>query len=179
MNIKVKNIQEKDIDFVLINEFSINPEFVKLYNCSIDLSKYRVVEVIHSLMDDMLGESDITVIFSNGINRHALLIENKINAIAMPEQSNRYFLRAEKQVGKDLYHTYDIFIVAPQKYLEINSEAQKYPNQLSYEKILEYLRQLDNRKFQTTCLSNFRLSLTPVMNLTLARPSFTSFIISP
>lgn len=54
MKIDAKNVQEKDIYFLFIQEFSSNNQF-----------------------------------------RHALLIENKINAVTMPKQSSRHIQRGE------------------------------------------------------------------------------------
>ena len=49
-------------------------------------------------MDQEDGESDITVILSNEINKIALLIEDKIDAHAMPMQPERYIKRGKKGI---------------------------------------------------------------------------------
>lgn len=152
MEIVIKNVQEKDIDFLFIREFSSNVQFFSLFLDEKIYKSFKVEKIIHSLMDDSLGETDITVILSNNKIRHALLIENKINAIAMPEQSSRYQQRGDKQVKEGLYNSYDVFIVAPQEYLDNNSEAKKYPNKISYERIMKLLSSLQNKEFQVAML---------------------------
>jgi hypothetical protein len=103
-------------------------------------------------MDDSLGETDVTVILSNGKRRHAFLIENKINAIAMSNQANRYINRGAKQIKQGLYDSFQVFIVAPRKYLDINSEAKHYPNKISYERIISFLSRMNEKEMQLALL---------------------------
>ena len=70
--------------------------------------------------------------------RHAIHIEDKIDAIAMPEQHNRYDRRAQKDIANGEYDSYSVIIVAPQKYLEKNEEAKKYKNRVTYEELKLY-----------------------------------------
>ena len=72
---------------------------------SVDLSK-----------SDNDGESDITVILQNQNTKIGLLIEDKINAIAMPEQCNRYSICGKKGIKNGDYKAFYVFIVAPEKY---------------------------------------------------------------
>ena len=108
--------------------------FLKKINCQ----NYQVCKCLHSLSDEN-GESDITIILENDNRKIGLLIEDKINAIAMPKQYERYILRAEKQKYKGLFDNYYIFIIAPKSYIDSNTEAKKYDNKISYEEILDYI----------------------------------------
>ena len=76
----------------------------------------------------------------------ALLIENKIDAIAMPEQPARYVLRGDKGISNNEYDEYYIFIVAPQEYLNKNEKAKEYPNRMSYEEIRNYFTFMNDLK---------------------------------
>jgi hypothetical protein len=91
-------------------------------------------------MDQEDGESDITVILSNGINKIALLIEDKIDAHAMPMQPERYIKRGKKGIENKQYDEFYDFIVAPQEYLESNMEAKQYTYRVSYEEMLSVLK---------------------------------------
>ena len=94
--------------------------------------------------DEELGESDMTVVFDCDGKKVALLIEDKIDAVAMPEQPSRYFLRGKKGVIDGDFDLFYIFIVAPKQYLENNEKAKEYPNSVSYEEIKEYFVQIND-----------------------------------
>ena len=137
-----KSIREKDIDLLLIEEICYNDVIRNAFLSQISdkaLSEIRVTEAIHSRTDAEFGESDITIILDTNCGKHALLIEDKIDAVAMPDQAKRYILRGEKGIKAGLYHRYSVFIVAPKKYLESNEEAKKYEHRISYEQILDLL----------------------------------------
>ena len=107
---------------------------MKKINCQ----NYQVCKCLHSFSDEN-GESDIIIILENDNRKIGLLIEDKINAIAMPKQYERYILRAEKQKHEGLFDNYYIFIVAPKSYIDSNMEAKKYDNKISYEEMLDYI----------------------------------------
>ena len=91
------------------------------------------------MIDQEDGESDITVILEKGSHRIGILIENKIDAIAMPSQRKRYNLRGIKGINDYQYDEFFVFMVAPSDYLKENSEAKLYENKVSYEEIKEAL----------------------------------------
>ncbi len=142
-----RDVLEHDIDMLIIEEFACSDDFPKIFLSKIDVENANLILTWQSKTDAILGESDITVIFSRGKKKIALLIEDKIDAIAMPEQPSRYVLRGEKGIKEGDYDEYYIFIVAPQAYLNNNEKAKEYPNNVSYEEIKEYFeRSLDSRK---------------------------------
>ena len=132
---KFKDIYEKDMDLLFLEEFVAEQEFVNLFLNQIGLSDAQVVEVEHSKTDAEYGESDMTIIVEKNGIRHALLIEDKIDAIAMPNQAQRYFARGESEVRNGEYEGFDVFIIAPKKYLNENGEAKRYPYQVTYEEV--------------------------------------------
>ena len=142
------NIQERDIDFIIIRNFAQNPNFRKLFVKNTDIN---IVSISHSLSDIEFGESDISIIIEFCNQKHCILIENKIDAQAMPNQYERYIKRAEKGKRNGEYISFEVFLVAPQNYLETNSEAHFYRNKISYEQILE-LFQNDKNLFDYTIL---------------------------
>lgn len=133
-------VRERDMDLLFLESIVSDPNFAKLV-----LSKtcyagkeFKVVDAALSRTELYLGESDITVILEIDGQRVALLIEDKIDAIAMPDQHKRYQLRGEKGREHCEWHAYEIFIFCPEKYHEQNSEAQHYEHFLSYEECKEY-----------------------------------------
>lgn len=147
MNILFKDLSERDMDMLFLEEFASSYEFCRMFlsKAGID-SVFSLVSMQHSKMDYELGESDMTIVFEIESRKHALLIEDKIDAIAMPNQSSRYKKRGEKGIAKGYYDSYSVFIVAPEAYLESNAESKKYPNVVTYEEILNYFYEFgDNR----------------------------------
>ena len=141
MKLKIETTLERDIDLLIIEEFVSNKNFAELFLRKLNLSnEYSIIEAIHSKTDSEFGESDIVFILNVNNKLHAIHIENKINAIAMPEQNSRYHLRANKDIQNGEYDEYSVMIVAPSKYLEKNKEAQKYEYSITYEQLLEYFK---------------------------------------
>lgn len=140
MDIRFDAVYERDIDLLVINSFSIYDSFKDLFG----FSEYNIIKIIHSLSDDD-GESDITVIFNKDDRKVGLLIEDKINAPAMPDQRERYSLRGDKGIKEGLYDSYLVYMIAPKEYLDNNYEAKKYENRLSYEKLLDFYKNNNNK----------------------------------
>ena len=138
MEFSIEKVSERDIDLYIINKFLNDSKFKELFLKKINCQNYQVCKCLHSLSDEN-GESDITIILENDNRKIGLLIEDKINAIAMQKQYERYILRAEKQKHKGLFDNYYIFIIAPKSYIDSNTEAKKYDNKISYEEILDYI----------------------------------------
>ena len=130
---------ERDIDLLVMEEFVSDPAFAKIFLDAVGITEsYTIEEVIHSKTDADLGESDVVIILGINGKRHALHIEDKIDAIAMPRQHDRYDLRAQKDIANGEYDSYSAVIVAPAKYLEANKEAQKYAHNVKYEQMREH-----------------------------------------
>ena len=149
---KFADVSEHDMDMLFLEEFSISKEFLNIFTSKINICDASVVEIEHSKTHPEFGESDMTVIIEVDGKKHGLLIEDKIDAIAMPEQCDRYVKRGNIGKLNGDYSSFDVFIVAPENYLENNVEARKYPNKVTYEECLQYFeRNIDARK-------NFKLS---------------------
>lgn len=160
VNYDFKDVRERDMDFMMMEEFGASQEFADLFLSKVGKTGARVVYIYHSKYEKHMGESDMIVITDYNGSRHALLIEDKIDAEAMPFQSSRYHERAEEDVFKGLYQSYDIFITAPAGYLRSNSEAKLYPNSVSYEEIEQYMLRKSEEKY------NFKLQM---INMALGR----------
>ena len=130
---KFSDVLERNMDLLFLEEFVSSPEFLEIFISKINITKAQVLEIEHSKVHSEFGESDMTVIIETNGKRHGLLIEDKIDAIAMPEQYDRYVIRGNIGIENGDYESFDVFIVAPKKYLNENNEAQKYPNKVTYE----------------------------------------------
>lgn len=146
ITVKYSSVEERDMDTLFLEVIGSDKEFLQIFVDKIELLKGQSFEVqsIELSKADNDGESDITVIIEGNGIKHGLLIEDKINAIAMPEQCNRYKIRGEKGVKNGDYKDFFVFIVSPQKYYEQDTEAQKYEHYVSYEECKDYLKTKDN-----------------------------------
>lgn len=138
------DVCERDMDLLLMEEFATSPTFLRLFADRAGIGACSVQSIQHSKTHPRFGESDIEVILADEKGRVGILIEDKIDAIAMPEQAARYFERGREGVQAKDYDRFIVFIVAPDKYLAENAEAQKYPNFISYEEILSYFEQSES-----------------------------------
>ncbi|MBR3309830.1 MAG: hypothetical protein IKG00_08065 [Lachnospiraceae bacterium] len=141
INCNFNDIAERDMDLLLAEELASSGEFLQIFTDVIKIDDAHVETLYISKTDIQLGESDLTIVINSDGVKSGLLIEDKIDAVAMPDQACRYFKRGEKGVKDNEYDQFFIFIVAPQKYLDLNSEAKKYQYQISYERILEFFEQ--------------------------------------
>ena len=141
MKIDLTTVFERDIDLIVIDEFTKNKEFANIFLKEVGLSGLELVSAYHSLMHPLYGESDITIIVSDGNKKYGILIENKIDAIHMEDQSGRYIKRGEVGISNGDYNSFFVFIIAPEAYLNSDEEAVKYENKVSYESILEFLKE--------------------------------------
>ena len=99
MKIRFDTTLERDIDLLIMEEFVSNEDFANIFLKAANVrGAYKIEEVIHSKTDAELGESDIVLVLNINNKKHAIHIEDKIDAIAMPEQHDRYDKRAEKAI---------------------------------------------------------------------------------
>jgi hypothetical protein len=136
----LEGVYERDIDLLFLEELTVSPEFSTWFAERVFGSKLLPIEDMtawHSISDAKLGESDLVFEFQNAQHeRCALLIENKVDAPAQPNQGVRYGQRGEigqKDYGWDKYQT---CIVAPQRYLESHADdVSNYDAKLASEDI--------------------------------------------
>lgn len=146
VNCIFSDVSERDMDLLFLEEFVSSEEFLHIFLSKISLENANICSVEQSKTDVQFGESDMTVIVEKGGIKYGLLIEDKIDAIAMQNQSRRYMDRGELGKKNGDYQQYFVFIVAPQSYLQQNDEAKKYPHQVTYEECLQhFLSKKDNR----------------------------------
>ena len=165
MNIVFESVLERDIDFLIMRSFSqIDMEVIDLFcKCAgCTWNQDVLIESVSHSVSTSDGESDVEVVFKDGNDRIAFLIEDKIDAIAQPDQANRYEIRAKKAVEQGKYDKYYVFIVAPEKYLQGNKEASKYENQVSYEQIYNCLKEGFEKSMLEKALDESRHGYVPI-----------------
>lgn len=139
--IEFKKIYEHDMDLLIIEEFVSDRNFARIFLDKLQLSNaYTIQKASHSMADSD-GESDITLILQYPDKKIALLIEDKIDAQTMPEQSERYYKRAQKAKSRGEYDDYHIMLAAPADYHEEhkNDSNAAYQHRIYYEELREYL----------------------------------------
>ena len=149
MDIKIDTALERDIDLLIIEEFIADKSFAQMFLDTIGIRQdYTLLKAIHSKTDPEYGESDIVFVLKIGSKLHAIHIENKINAIAMPQQNARYHLRAQKDISNGEYDSYSVIITAPKKYLSNNKEAHKYEYKVAYEQMYAFMKSQDGIRYE-------------------------------
>lgn len=93
-------VHERDMDILFLESLASDTGFVNLVLsktrfCSKD---FQVLSAALSETETDLGETDICVVLQIDGARVGLLIEDKVDAIAMPDQYLRYHKRAEKAI---------------------------------------------------------------------------------
>ena len=139
-------VPERDIDVFHTYSFALDEDYLRLFTDKLDweISDPIITSIEISKSDIALGESDVTVCFASEGKKYGILIEDKINAEAQPDQCARYYLRGDESVKNGDYDIYAVFICAPEDYLKHNQEAAAYKNQISFQEIEEYLTGRDD-----------------------------------
>ena len=137
-------VSERDVDLLILEEMSVNRTFIEAFLAEVDVGDLKQWKVFHSVTDSALGETDLLVklMLEGGISR-AVMIENKIDAIAQPEQANRYKLRGEAGIENGDWSSFSTCVMAPERYLQGTGDVSLYDHRVSYEKIIEILQVVD------------------------------------
>lgn len=140
------SITERDIDLLVLEEFHVNPGFTAWFarQCLPSVQTIEFIGAWHSLVDSVYGESDLTLIVKADNCAAAILIEDKIDAITMPEQANRYKRRGNKGVADGKWESFTTCMIAPKRYLEHLPPEEKYETYLSYETLADWFMSSDS-----------------------------------
>lgn len=142
LNLKfVSSFMERDVDLVLVEEFTVNDEFREFFSSRVYGMPIlaKPLGAWHSVSDASLGESDVVHLFQSDEGKVvALLIENKIGAPPQPTQAERYRKRGEKGITEGFWAEFRTCLVAPEQYLAAGTEADLYDCAISYEELLSF-----------------------------------------
>ncbi|MCY4237624.1 MAG: hypothetical protein OXC93_04645 [Rhodospirillaceae bacterium] len=133
-----KSPQEVEIDHLLAEEFSCDPEFSARFAevCKLTFQEFRVQKAVpEPQLSAESGYGDLLVEAEMDGCRVALLIEDKIDANAAPRQAARYAAEAQRLLldGWDRVVT---VLVAPASY---KGERESYDVAVNLEKVREML----------------------------------------
>ena len=144
-------VSERDMDMLFLQAFATEQGLADLFvskknrkdskKCISFQDNYKVKQIVLSKTDAELGESDITVIIESGKKKYALLIEDKIDAIPMPKQHERYMKRGELGKKRQEYDEFYDFIVCPKKYTEGSNESSEFSFLVTYEECRDFFEQ--------------------------------------
>ncbi len=103
---KFSDVSERDMDLLFLEEFVSSPKFLNIFLSKVGLENADMIEAEQSKVDMEYGESDMTLIVEKGGNKYGILIENKIDAIAMPNQYGRYVERGKIGIKNKEYNDF-------------------------------------------------------------------------
>ena len=139
MEIKFERVFERDLDLLLMSLFSRGSGACNLFFNKINLFPDEITSIKHSVKT-VFGESDVEIWFVSGGRTYALLIEDKINASAQPDQHNRYEQRKEEYRKQGMADGF-VFLVAPNDYIKSNGEAAYYDRTVGFDELISVLEQ--------------------------------------
>jgi len=161
LDIRLKKIYEHDLDLLILEEFISDKGFARLFLDKVNLTDdYAGAKLLHSY-SDINGESDITIILQYPNEKVAILIEDKIDAQTMPEQSARYSIRGDEGITRGEYDRYFVFLAAPAEYLNEhkNDPNAAYEHKVAYEELDAYFKsQSDLRSAFKSSIIDFAIS---------------------
>ena len=125
---KLETVTERDIDLILLEEMNVSETFCQWLaeKASIPERSFESHGAWHSITDASLGESDLIMIIESSDKSYALMIENKIDAQAMPNQGERYYKRGKLGIEEGKWDWFTTCIIAPKLYLNKDREAKVY-----------------------------------------------------
>ncbi len=133
-------VSESDIDWLVCVELNANSAF-RGWMVSKILPGASLIQHDRAWrsVSNALGETDLLWRFTTADgNRHLVLIENKIGAVAQPEQYLRYLLRGEDYRLESLCSSFSVALLAPERYR--SEDSVSYSIRISYEEVREWLR---------------------------------------
>lgn len=142
----LNRVHERDMDLLFMQAFMTDPGFVELVRkeAGLEGGPLSIVKAELSQSIGDLGETDIFFVVEIEGRRYGILIEDKVDAQAMPDQYKRYIKRGEWGVKNRKFSDFVVFLFSPEKYHEMNEEAQKYDHFISYETFLQYFSKKDD-----------------------------------
>lgn len=143
----IAKIYERDMDLVLVEELESSSEFriwlaARVFGRDCFVSH---LEAVHSVVDESNRESDVVFRFSGRLEGNSgdpvplgILLENKIDAVAQPNQGRDYRNRGETGKDRGDWQDYRSCLVAPKSYLDVALDRVNFQESISYEEILAF-----------------------------------------
>jgi hypothetical protein len=140
----IATVYERDMDLVLVEELESNPEFrawlvARVYGADCYL---KHLGAHHSVVDETNRESDVVFRFvaddCGAEVAKAILIENKIDALAQPNQGADYRVRGEAGTGREDWSEFRTCLMAPRQYIKGSTDWAHFDEVVTYEEVLAF-----------------------------------------
>lgn len=138
----LNRVEEVMTDLILCELAGTEPQFIAALADHVGIGQpCPVKSVRRSVHESSLGETDVEIMLELPEGRCGLLIENKIRAVRMARQFERYRLRGSEGVAKGLWDRFLVILAAPQRYVDaLGSEEREFlDGHVSYEWIAAWL----------------------------------------
>lgn len=123
---EIKWFAERDIDVLLAEELRVNPIFARWFLDAQNVNSQVEVPAVRTSVSEMDGrgrETDVLALFgADKENRHAVLVENKIEADFQPNQLEDYLNRGRRGVDEKSWGGFSVAVFAP-TYRNLNVPA--------------------------------------------------------
>lgn len=141
---KVESVQERDIDFLLLEELYADTAFLDWMTIKLQLPRLCIFKgAWRSISDYGLGETDILISYQSEDDSVYILIENKLDASFQEEQHNRYRQRSERYVDEGKCDIAVEVLVAPEGYC---TKQNDFSNCVTYEDISAWFSTLGDAR---------------------------------
>jgi hypothetical protein len=168
------SVAERDIDFLLMEEFHASDDFVAWLCAELHLDGVTAAGAWHSV-SDADGESDLVLCVLQHGRRIGVLIENKVSAPEQNRQGERYHLRGRRLRDQGKLDDYRTVICAPDRYLCALSADSTYQHRVSYERIADWFSRQEGRRAKwrhrviSEAIDQGRRGYTMIVNETITR----------
>lgn len=137
-DLQFSGINERDIDFLLMEEFTESPNFLAWFLARANvLGDVSLISLVHSA-STANGETDIELRLESSEKVKYVLVENKIRAPLQPRQAERYRERAQRYVRDNLCSECLAVLVAPAEYLGDDAKKLGFDFTVTYEDIVKW-----------------------------------------
>jgi hypothetical protein len=137
-DLRFSGINERDIDFLLMEEFTTSPNFLAWFLARANvLGDNTLTSVAHSV-STANGETDIELRLESAAGVKYILVENKIGAPLQPRQAERYHERAKRYKDGILCLECLSVLVAPASYVGDDAEKLGFDFTVTYEDIVKW-----------------------------------------
>lgn len=167
-DLTLESVSERDIDLLLIEELKCSEGFREWFLSHLamalghapwrGLSSYRVRHSVTGV-GKHTGETDVEVSFDASGTRVLVLVENKVDAPFQLDQPSRYSHRAKELVEQGKYDEALTLLFAPSGYLGSASACEEFDAAISYEDVMEYLKELATGSGELALRNRHRLEM--------------------
>jgi hypothetical protein len=146
-------VEEVMTDMILMDLVHSSQHFVQEL-CRHAQLQGGLISARRSVFDNSHGETDVEIVLDVPSGRHALLIENKIDAPLMVKQFERYHRRGKLGMEQGSWAAYTVVLFSPRSYFDhLPSEHKSFVDLfVSYEEIIDFLKPMPEFDFKRIVL---------------------------